>query len=436
MTAPLDQSILDLLRGSSLAPLIDRPVNDILRDIGLGPIPDIGAMPPLPGLPPLPIIDLSAIMRPFTDLQQSFGTGVLNNTGPGGGDPMQALGGITQGLQTAMQLGSTALQMVMQLWQSTAAMQAANKAGQAAQDGTEIATQSAQEKTVLADGAGSVAVGGALMAAVIAKYIATMTAASPLLASPGGQYFLVAQTAESLAEATATVVKTRTELAAHSANMTAVGQKVPVTAAPVAADTSAQGMQQMMQMVQPLMQMAQTGMQTATQLAPLLIPKTDPAKELAAKEAKEKEDRERELSVDGAPHSGAGGGPGGFGGGPGGFAPVAQPLAPWSGTRAASVGPLPGLTGSASAPVMDASVARAAAITPGAGAASPGMMPMGGPMGAAGAKEAHDASTVTSHLVTGQHGDEVVGKLDGISLPVVGAAESISDTPPDKELTL
>ncbi|WP_280482150.1 hypothetical protein [Nocardia cyriacigeorgica] len=41
-----------------------------------------------------------------------------------------------------------------------------------------------------------------------------------------------------------------------------------------------------------------------------------------------------------------------------------------------------------------------------------------------------------NYLVSGQHGDEVVGDIEGVSLPVVGAAEPQSEAPPDKELTL
>jgi hypothetical protein len=189
---------------------------------------------------------------------------------------------------------------------------------------------------------------------------------------------------------------------------------------------SALGIQQLMQMIQPLMSMAQTGTQSVAQLAPLFAPKKD-----EAKEAKEKEDKAREALA-GGPGQGVGGGPGGIGGGPG-VAPVSTPLAPWAGTRVAGVGPMPGLgTGG---PAMESAAMRSATVSP--AAASPGMMPMGGAAGAAhAARAAGDASSVSSHLVTGQHGDEVVGNIDGVSLPVVGAAEHVSEPPPDKELTL
>ncbi|WP_069161895.1 hypothetical protein [Nocardia altamirensis] len=429
MTQPLDQSIVELLRGSSLAPLIDRPVNDILRDMGLPQLPDLSALPPMPDMPPMPLIDLSALMRPFTDLASSFGTGVLNSTAGPGADPTQVLTGLTTALQTAMQVGTTALSTVMQLWQGMAAAEAANKAGQAANDGQELATQSVQEKATMGEAAGSVAVGGALLAAVIAKYLATVLAASPLLATPGGQVFVAVQTAESLAEATAVVGKTRVEMTVHSGKMTAVGQKKKITAAPKGVDPT-QSLQQVMQLVQPLMGLAQTGTQSVSQLAPLLAPKVDPAKEL--KDAKEREDRARE-ELAGASGTEVGGGPGVGIGGPGpGMAPVAQPLAPWAGTKVAGVGPLSGL--GSSSPAMEPVAMRPSSIGP--GGASPGIMPLGGAAGALAARDAGDASSVAAHLVTGQHGDEVVGNMEGVSLPVVGAAEQVSEPPPDKELTL
>ncbi|GAA5081909.1 hypothetical protein [Nocardia iowensis] len=432
MSSPLDQSIVELLRGSSLAPMIDRPVNDILKDMGLPQLPDLSAVPPMPGMPPMPVIDLSALMRPFTDLASSFGTGVLGSTSGPGIDPTQALSGVTQALQTAMQMGTSALQMAMQLWQGMAAAQAAEKAGQAAADGADLATQGMQEKAVLGNAAGSVAVGGALLGAVIAKYMATMIAASPLLASPGGQWFLVAQTAESLAEATAVVAKTRVEMTGHSASMTAVGQKKKITAAPTGVN-SMEGIQQLMQLVQPLMGMVQTGTQSVSQLAPLLAPKVDPVTD-----AKAKEDRAREALAGGDPGKGVGaGGPGGsigsIGGGPG-VAPAPTPLAPWAGTKAAGVGPMPGLGGVGTGGPATEATAMRSTVSP--GAATPGMMPLAGAAGAAAGARADDVSSVSSHLVTGQHGDEVVGNIEGVSLPVVGATEQVSEPPPDKELTL
>ncbi|WP_433195516.1 hypothetical protein ACQP1G_41610 [Nocardia sp. CA-107356] len=430
MNAPLDPSIVDLLRGSALAPLIDRPVDDILRDMGLGPLPSINGLPPLPELPPLPVIDLAALARPLTDMASGFGTGTLGASAGGGPDPTKVLSDTAQAAQTAIQLGTQALQTVMSLWQGLAAMQAANKAGQAAENGAELATQSAHEKATLVGGATSVATGGALLAAVIAKYMATVTAASPWLATGGGQAFIAAATVEAITEGVAVVTKTRIEMTAHSANMTAAGKKVKVTNAPKGVDS----MQQVMQMLTPLMTMAQTGAQTLTQVATQSATQAQKLQaDTIAKEQQEREAKEREE----AEHTGAGGDGAGGGGGGGiggiGAAPIATPLSPWTGPRAAGLSGVAGFgaSGSASAAVESAGAVRSATGAPG----SPGMMPYGA--GAAGARGAGDAGgDMPTFLVNAEHGEEVVGPIEGVSLPVVGAAEQISEPPPDKELTL
>ncbi|MFE9326909.1 hypothetical protein ACIHDR_35290 [Nocardia sp. NPDC052278] len=425
MTAPLDPSIVDLLRGSALAPLIDRPVNDILKDMGLGPLPEISGLPPLPELPPLPVIDLAALARPLTDMASGFGTGNLGAPAGGGPDPTKVLSDTAQAAQTAIQLGTQALQTVMSLWQGLAAMQAANKSGQAAANGAELATQSAQEKASLAGGATSVATGGALMASVIAKYMATVAAATPWLATGGGQAFIAAATVEAITEGIAVVTKTRVEMTAHSANMTAVGKKVEVTHAPKGVDS----MQQVMQLLTPLMTMAQTGAQTLTQVT---TQNATQAQKMQA-DAIAKEQRE---ATEKAEHGASGGGAGGGGGGVGGIgaAPISTPLSPWSGPRTAGLSGMPGFnaTGTGSAAVEPAAAVRGVSGAPG----SPGMMPYGA-AGAAGARGAGDAGgDMPGFLVNAEHGEEVVGPIEGVSLPVVGATEQISEPPPDKELTL
>ncbi|MFX0580584.1 hypothetical protein [Nocardia nepalensis] len=430
MNAPLDPSIVDLLRGSALAPLVDRPVNDILKDMGLGPLPDLSGLPPLPELPPLPVIDLAALARPLTDMASGFGTGTLGASAGGGPDPTKVLSDTAQAAQTAIQLGTQALQTVMSLWQGLAAMQAANKGAQAAENGAELATQSAQEKATLVGGATSVATGGALLAAVIAKYMATVTAASPWLATGGGQAFIAAATVEAITEGVAVVTKTRIEMTAHSANMTAAGKKVKVTNAPKGVDS----MQQVMQMLTPLMTMAQTGAQTLTQAATQATQAQKLQADTIAKEQREREAKEKEAAEHGGA-GGVGGGGGGVGVGGIGAAPVATPLSPWTGPRAAGLSGVTGFgaSGSGSAAVEPAAAVRGSTGAPG----SPGMMPYGGAAGTAGARGAGDAGgDMPSFLVNAEHGEEVVGPIEGVSLPVVGAAEQISEPPPDKELTL
>lgn len=72
----------------------------------------------------------------------------------------------------------------------------------------------------------------------------------------------------------------------------------------------------------------------------------------------------------------------------------------------------------------------------------PGMVPMAGAAGAASMARSGEQTTdgMRGLLVTEQHGNEVVGEIEGASLPVVGAAERVSEPldsePPDKSLTL
>ncbi|WP_040774462.1 hypothetical protein [Nocardia pneumoniae] len=256
MTAPLDESVLNLLRQSAAGPMLDRPVNDVLKDMGLPPLPEISGLPPLPEFPPLPVIDLSLLAKPLTDVASSFGTGQLPAVPQL--DPAQVFSQVSSVVQTAVSLGTTAMQMVMQLWQGMGATAAAEKAGQAATDGAAVGSQSAATSAGVTAAAGSVFQGATMMAAIIAKFMTSLAASAPFLGTPGGQLFVVALTTETLAEATAVVAKTRGELTVHSAAMTQTGQKVPVTNAPKNVDPM-QTVSQIMQLVGPLTQLATTG---------------------------------------------------------------------------------------------------------------------------------------------------------------------------------
>ncbi|WP_040745769.1 hypothetical protein, partial [Nocardia transvalensis] len=328
MNAPLDASILDMLRGSAIAPMIDRPVNDVLRDMGLPQLPDpnhLPQLPPLPEMPPMPVLDLHAIAKPLTDLAGGFGNGQIGS-GPGP-DPTQVMQGVSTALTTAMSLGTSALQLAMTLWQGQGAQSAAAKAGEASADGSVLMAQSGEQKGVLGGAATSMGIGSANMAAIIAKYTATMTAGAPLLATPGGQVFLVAATVESLTEALAQVTETKVEMFGHSVRMTKAGKKHKVTNPPKptgggAKSMDPQQMQQMLQMLTPLMSMAQTGVQTATQVGTQMTQanaQMSAAKSASDIAAKDREEQDR-AAAEGA--GGDAGGPaGGVGGGAGG-API------------------------------------------------------------------------------------------------------------------
>jgi hypothetical protein len=450
---PLDPTVLDLLRGSALAPMLDQPVNHILQDMGLPNLPEMPSFIHMPEMPPLPPLDLTALMRPLTDLAAAFGSGQLGAPAPAPAsanadgtqnaaapappaDPTQLLSGISTVMQTVMQLGTSAIQTAMSVWQGMAAMEAAKKAGEAQQDAGKLEAQSTQEKAVLTNAAGSVFTGAGLMSAVVAKF-STILAASPLYAAtPAGQVFLAASAVEAMTEALGITVKTKGELLGHSASMTTTGTKVPITNAPkgVAGAGGADQLSQLMSMVTPLISTATTAAQSLGQLAQassaLSAPK--PVVDPKAHEGGALSDEEKAKAA--AAAGGAGAGAGAFGG-PGPGAAPAAPLNPWQGTRVASgsLGSLSGLSGAGSSPATTAAMS-----TGGTTGGSGGMMPMAGAAGAAGLGRDGESSSdaLRGQMVTSQHGDEVVGHIEGVSLPVVGAADSASEPPPDKELTL
>ncbi|WP_345497980.1 hypothetical protein [Nocardia callitridis] len=440
--------------------------------MGLPQLPNLPPTPPLPGLPPMPVIDLAAIVRPLTDLVSSFGTGQFGSAGanpvttdasaavdtsaravppgtpanapvsglpaPAAPDPTQVLEAISTGLQSVTQLGTSALQVVMQLWQGPGSEQAAKTGAEAASSGTELVGQSTGQKAVLGGGATSVFTGAGLMAQVMGKYATTAAVTAPFLALPGGQVFLLEATAEAITEALAVVAKTRVEMVAHSTDMTQVGTKVKVTSAPTgvgttSADSSSVDLQQLMQLISPVGQLLGTAAQSVSQLAPM-------AKSLSTvktAESVDAVDNSAELgdSDSASDQGGSGYGGGAFGGG-GGLAPAA-PLGP----PASSTGKLAGSSSFGAAAPQALAAEPTVNSTPANASSSPGMMPMSraGAMGGAGAaraKEAREDGT-PDNLVTSSNGDELVGPPQGASLPVVGALAhpQATEAPPDKEWT-
>lgn len=445
----LDPTVLDLLRGSALAPMLDMPVNDVLHSLGLPNLPELPAFGQLPELPPLPAIDLSALMRPLTDLASAFGTGQFGPPASAGDpaaapapaagtDPTQMLAQVSTVMQTVMQVGTSALQTVMTLWQGMAAMEAAEKAGQAQQDAGKLAAQSSAEKQHLIQGATSVATGGALMTAVIAAFSAKMALAPLYATTAPGQVFLVASAVEAATEGLAITAKTKTELGVESAELMQTGEKVKITDAPtgVASTEQFNQLMQMMGMITPLIG---TASQTARSLGQLAAGNTA----LTAPKPIDEAAEDGPAVEEGSAAGGLGAGGGGLGGAMGVAGAVPAPLSPFPGTKVAGPGPL-GAVGAFGGPVGTPSgsavgMSSAAATGPASSAAggAPGYMPMGA--GAA-AGMARDGESVTDGsargMVSAEHGDEVVGPLEGIAVPVIGAAETVSEPPPDKELTL
>ncbi|UGT39691.1 hypothetical protein LTV02_27005 [Nocardia yamanashiensis] len=395
MTTPSDPTLSEVLRGTALGPMLDRPVNSILRDMGLPTLPEIPAVSVSLELPPLPTLDLSVLTRPLTDLASSFGTGQLNTS-----DATTALSNVSSALQTVLSLVSSLASMASSDWSGDGATSAAVKGTEAAANTAELETQNVQQKTVLTGAAGTVAVGNASMAAIITKFVTGLTIAAPFLVTPAGQVFVLSLASETAAEATAVVASTKAQLGVHSANMTAAGQKVAVTKAP---SSSAGSMSQLTQLLSLLSTGASTvssGVQSAQQSLQS-IAKTEAVEPVASEAASVGTGG----SAGGAALSGAIGALAGAGG--------SAPLSQLHNTRSAAT----------AAPAAPASESGAAPVR-GNTAMAPGMVPpMSAAHGAGLAARGGDAGDdeVHSNLVTGEHGDEVVGELGNTGVPVVGA---------------
>ncbi|MGW0180396.1 hypothetical protein [Nocardia sp. NPDC003345] len=459
---PLDPTILELLRGSALAPMLDMPVNDILANLGLPGLPEFPAFGQLPGMPPLPTIDLSALMRPLTDLASAFGTGQFAPPTPAAPsvtgdpaaapaappiDPMQMLSQVGTVMQSVLQVAPQLLQTVMQLWQGMGATEAATKSAQATADAGALEAQSLQEKQHLGEGAVTVGTGAALMTAVISAFAVKLGLAPLYCSTPGGQALLVAFAAEAGAEGLAVTAKTKGELAVESGLMVQAGQKVPITSAPTGVDPSEQ-MNQLMQIMGMVTPLISSVGQIAGSIGQSIGQSGQQLNQLAARHTAERPDTAGiEHGADGEPGEkkdiSAGGGLGGGMGGiglAGGGAPA--PLNAFPGSKLAAPGPLgavgaPGGLGNSSNSAGMSSAANSSGTSSGT-SNSPGYMPMGAGMGAAGM--ARDGESITDGSARGpvsaEYGDEVVGQMDGIAVPVVGAADTDSEPPPDKELTL
>ncbi|MBJ8338586.1 hypothetical protein JGU71_06795 [Antrihabitans sp. YC3-6] len=419
--APVDQAALDLIRNSPVGPMLDMPVNDILGNLGLPPLPQLPPMPPMPGLPPLPVIDLTLLLKPLTDLLGSFGTGQLDASGF---DPSQIFTGISKALDTSISVGSAGLQALDKVWSSSASLAAVAKGTEAQANTAAVSTQGVNTSINIQTAAAIVAHGVALLQAIIAKFIGVVVATGPFLVTPPGQAVVLAAATESLAEGTIVVAETRAQLFGPTGAMTANGQQVPITNAPTGTSPFAIASTILDSVGKPVSSLASTGLDQASTAIksalaqPKPVSPADPAKAANTAAAMK-------------PGGKSPGGPGGPGlGSPG---VPATPLTPWNNAKTVSAGLM-----NANAPVGPSAPVRTAAEF--VGGTGGGMMPMGAAGAAAGMQRGAESvgdEGIRGYLVTSEHGDEVVGEIEGMAPPVVGEAESrATEEVPDRELTL
>ncbi|MFD6353552.1 hypothetical protein [Nocardia tengchongensis] len=412
--------------------------------MGLPQLPQLPSisLPDLSGLqlPTLPTIDLTTLIQPVTSLLQSFGTGSLSNSSF---NPATILTSLVSALTSAMSASKSATSTVMNTWSSDAAKQAEATSNLVETQSGTVAAQGAQQHVILAAAEAIVGEGYAEMSALISQFVAQVIGATALIATPAGLPWLIATATETINAGMAIAAKTSLQLAGSTAQIVEAGTKIMIAGAPVAANIS------------NLVNMVGSALQPITSVAPTVAEKlvekgasvvstgvgdissalsnsnntntnnntnkttTTPSNTNPTKT----DDTKKTDNPDSTKTDGGGGSP---------LATLLGGGVPTSTTPANTLGssriPTGEVTSGAGVPkTVTEPNGRTTATT------SPGMTGAGA-AGRAGAAD-EESTSDRSGLVTGAHGDEVVGVIEGVVLPVVGAIEAIEE-PPDKALTL
>ena len=133
-----------------------------------------------------------------------------------------------------MSMSSSALSALDQVWQSNAAAEAQAQGQQAQASGAELSDRGRDISTTTQTAAASVARGNANLTTVIESFVATATAAAPMVVTPPGQAMLMASAAEHLKAAVGIITATRTELNEQTLTMNGLAAPVPVPPPPAA----------------------------------------------------------------------------------------------------------------------------------------------------------------------------------------------------------
>ncbi|MEC3913291.1 hypothetical protein [Nocardia sp. CDC160] len=444
MTNP-NPTVLDELRSSPIGSYLDTPVTDVLSNLGLPQLPQLPSisLPDLSGLqlPTLPTIDLTSLISPVTSLLQSFGTGSLSNSSF---NPATILTSLVSALTSAVSQSKSATNTVMNTWTGDAALAAKAKSeGVEAQSG-EVAAQGVQQHGILLEAEAIVAEGYSEMTALIASFVAQVTGAVALLATPAGIPWLIETATTTINAGMAIAAKTSAQLAGSTAQIVEAGTKIMIAGAPIASN------------IETLVNMVGTALQPIASVAPTVAEKvvekgasvvstgvsdissalsnsnnsnsntntnTNTNTKTNQPTVTDVKTDQKTDSPDTTKTDGGGGSPLStiFGGTP----TTTTPASP-TGTSRIPTGEVSNTGAGIPKTTTEANGRTTATTTPSVGAA--------GAAGRAGAAD-EESTSDRSGLVTGAHGDEVVGVIEGVVLPVVGAIEAIEE-PPDKALTL
>ncbi|WP_246398098.1 hypothetical protein [Mycobacterium vicinigordonae] len=423
---------------------LNRPVQDILNQFHLGPLPTGG--PELPGMPGDPIpADLTnaaggmgnnfagGLMKPMTDMLGTLGNGIFQ-----GLNPTQMFGGISQAFQQAAGGLQQALGQMMggggQGWSGAGAGAAAAKTGETLANGAAVAAQGTALGGEYSAAAANVAQGQARLIQIIQECQDELSALS------GGLPWTAPAMVQTASRASAMATECITEL---ESTLTSQAASTAATGAPIAV---AQGPQMAMEMMGPLLsvgmsmigpamemgmmpltmgiqagtQALQAGMQAGTGLISSV---GQAGQGTGAAAASALANPARMVS---AVHPTGGGGHGG-GAGVGSTTPArATPSSPMvqnensnaaAASRALSARPTGGVAG----------------MGGGAGMMGAGGAGYGAPGGKAGASGSH---TSASFLHTTDQGGAIVGDLGTASPAVIGDNSVNFDDDPDVKLRI
>ncbi|AYF74393.1 hypothetical protein D7D52_11575 [Nocardia yunnanensis] len=270
---------------SILPPLPADPVGDLMKGM---------ALPAIPGL--------DALFKPFLDLLQSFGTGVLGQF-----NPTTLLSQGSKVIESAVQVGSGALETVESLWQGKASQSAQDSGKQAENHGQETSQRGFDLSAITNQAAAVVQRGNIQLTAIAQAFATEATAMAPLILTPIGQTTLIASATRHLGEAVAVVNATHGELSVYTAQVQGLIGQLAGQGGPNPAEVA----QSLAQNVgQPILEQAKGLLESGLQAA---IPGTgDPGKVDPATGAP---DTMAAGLGGGGGSAGGGGGVGGLGGG-------------------------------------------------------------------------------------------------------------------------
>lgn len=180
-----------------LPPLPADPVGDLMKGL---------ALPTIPGL--------DALFKPFLDLINSFGTGVM-----GALNPATLLSQGSKFIEGAVQVGGGALKTVEGLWQGNASQSAQDSGVQAQNHGKETSQRGFDLSSLTEQAAGVVQRGNIQLTAIAQSFAAQATALAPVALTPPGQTALITSATEHLASAVSVVNVTRGELSGYTAQV-------------------------------------------------------------------------------------------------------------------------------------------------------------------------------------------------------------------------